>query len=106
MSTPNEVLASLHESHIKAESWQTGGNCGAIGVTVNDNRYILITPYEGPYSYGNEDEDYGDEWLVCLYDDETGVWWDSDLVEDGTCMILGESVPNGVMRLLLGNDHL
>jgi hypothetical protein len=108
MATPNDVLQVLAGAGIACESWQTGGNCGAIGILTGreyDDPYILITPDGGPYSYGSEGHDVGEVWRVALYltGDDDGVWIDSDLVMDGDATLHVSDIIPAVNGLLAWN---
>jgi hypothetical protein len=97
--TPNEMLREV-QAVTDAEEWQTGGGCGAIGVPVSDEAYILITPADGPWGYGREsDTDLGQVWRVALHFDD-GSWVDSELMPDGDSTCPADLVPTAVRVLL------
>lgn len=107
MTTPAQIVQDLHKRGIHSASWQMGGNCGAIGVIIGTDQYILITPNNGPYSYGDEETDYGSEWLACIYHDEIdGSWFDSEGVKDGTAIITPSDIPCKVERMIQVSDDL
>ena len=104
---PQDIIRNLRRDNIAAEPWQTGGGCGAVGIALSTDIYIMITPNEGPFSYGDEDTDYGDEWLICAYSDEHDGWVDSNLVPFGTTILKPEEILPAVNRLMgLGQRDL
>lgn len=101
--TPREMLEKLDRAGLPAESWQTGGGCGAIGLEVQRHAaHVLVTPDHGPYAYAlEEDTDQGDGWRVALFDtDDGGTWIDGDLTRDGDAITPAARVPAAVARLI------
>jgi len=102
MASASDVMRDLHAAGFACSSWQMGGNCGAIGVLTGDperDAHILVTPWDGPYSFGYEYEDHGDTWRVCLYDREES-WLDSGMVRDGDASVTPEGIVSAVGALL------
>lgn len=97
--TPNEMLEHVRATVPGASIWNTGGNCGAIGVTVGES-YILVTTDSGPWATpADDDHDRGDhEWFVTLWDRD-GSWIDGAGVRDGDTLTPAGSVPVVVHRL-------
>lgn len=105
--TPQQIIRNLRKNNIAAESWQTGGGCGAVGIALSTDLYILITPNDGPWPYGDEETDYGNEWSICAYSDEHDGWVDSNLEPFGTTILSGHEVTPAVNRLMgLGQRDL
>ena len=97
--TPNEMLEHVRATVPGASIWNTGGNCGAIGVTVGES-YILVTTDSGPWATpADDDHDRGDHgWFVTLWDSD-GSWVDGAGVRDGDTLTPAGSVPVVVHRL-------
>ena len=97
--TPNEMLEHVRATVPGASIWNTGGNCGAIGVPVGES-YILVTTDSGPWATPMDDDvDRGaHEWFVTLWDSD-GSWIDGAGVRDGDTLIPAGSVPVVVHRL-------
>jgi len=100
--TPNEMLEHVRATVPGASIWNTGGNCGAIGVSVNGYD-ILVTTDSGPWATPTDDDvDRGNnEWFVCMWPSEGdgGTWVDGTEVRDGDTLIPAGSVPVVVHRL-------
>jgi len=102
MASASNVMRDLHAAGFTCSSWQMGGNCGAIGILTGDpenDPYILVTPWDGPYSYGHEYDDEGNAWRVCMYDREDS-WLDSDMVRDGDASVTFDGIVAAVGALL------
>lgn len=105
--TPNEITKNLATYGIAAESWQTGGGCGAVGIELQSlTAHLLITAADGPYTYSlDESTDQGESWRVALYDtDDGGTWIDGNLERDGDATTPADEVPSTVARLI--SHHL
>jgi hypothetical protein len=101
MMTPDQIIAALRAEGVDADSWMTGGGCGAVGIALPLDHYILITPEDGPYSYGRESEDFTGSWMVSLYDDpDGGRWIDAALMRDGTTPVGAGDIVAAVRELL------
>ena len=98
--TPNEMLEHVRATVPGASIWNTGGNCGAIGVPVARGTYILVTTDSGPWATpADDDHDRGEhDWFVTLWDRD-GSWVDGAGVRDGDALIPAWSVPVVVRRL-------
>jgi len=98
--TPNEMLEHVRATVPGASIWNTGGNCGAIGVTVGES-YILVTTDSGPWATpADDDYDRGDhDWFVTLWDSD-GSWIDGAGVRDGDTLTPAESVPHVVSAIV------
>ena len=101
--TPNEMISALRDAGFQASSWQTGGGCGTVGVTLSDTRYAYVGPEHGPYAYGvHEGEDMGDVWGVWVYDDSADdeeAWTDAKGVLYGDATIPASDIVSALKAL-------
>jgi len=101
--TPNEMLEHVQATVPGAAIWNTGGNCGSIGVSVNGYD-ILVNTDSGPWATPTDDDvDRGNaEWFVSVWPSEGdgGTWVDGAGVRDGDTLTPAESVPHVVSAIV------
>jgi hypothetical protein len=94
---------ALRDAGFQASSWQTGGGCGTVGVTLSPTRYAYVGPEHGPYAYGiDEGEDMGDVWGVWAYDDSADdeeQWHDAKGVAYGDATIPASDIVSALKAL-------